>query len=281
MNPILELCDLSFGYSSKPLFDALCAQIHAGEFVGLIGRNGVGKTSLLHLALGLQRPRSGTLRIFGSLIHELSRRDIARRVAFVPQETACVAEGAAGFSVQEGIRVQDVVAMGRNPHRGRFASDTTEDQQKIHAALRATGLLILAQRGLDSLSGGERQRVIIARAIAQETPLLLLDEPTANLDIAHQLEIFELLRARCAAGTTAIAAIHDLELAARYCTRLILLSDGKIAADGSPPEVLTEENLRSHFNVHTKVSRSSASGGLSITALTPVRRHIEDVAASK
>ncbi len=276
MTPVLELCDLSFGYGPRRLFDALCAQIQASDFVGLIGRNGVGKTSLLHLMLGLQRPRSGALRIFGSHLHELSRRDIARHIAFVPQETACHAEGTVGFSVQDGICVQDVVAMGRNPHRKRFAGDTVEDQQKIHAALRATGLLALAHRGLDSLSGGERQRVIIARAIAQETPLLLLDEPTANLDIAHQLEIFDLLRARCETGSTVIAAIHDLELAARYCTRLILLSDGKIAADGSPQEVLTEENLLSHFDIHTKVSQSEIHGNLTITALRPVHRSRED-----
>lgn len=271
MTTILEFCDLRFGYGARPLFDALCLQVRAGEFVGVIGRNGVGKTTLLHLALGLQRPTSGSLRLLGSPLHEISRRDIARRIALVPQETSFVAEIATGLSVQDGICVRDIVAMGRNPHRGRFASDTAEDQKKIQAALHAAALEPLAQRSLASLSGGERQRVMIARAIAQETPLLLLDEPTANLDIAHQLEIFELLRTRCDAGVAVLAAIHDLELASRYCTRLILLSDGKIAADGPAAAVLTEATLRSHFDVHAKVSPCKTRDGLLITTLASTR----------
>ncbi len=181
MPPLLEARKLGFSYDEGSLIDGLDLACGAGEFVGLIGPNGAGKTTLLQLLMGLLPPQRGGVFLGGEPVEALSRREVALRVALVPQEV----------SLSFALTVREVVAMGRNPHLGRFAPEGARDLARVQFALEATETAALAERRVDALSGGERQRVLIARAMAQEAPVLLLDEPTANLDLNHQLEVLQ------------------------------------------------------------------------------------------
>ncbi|MGH8577003.1 MAG: ABC transporter ATP-binding protein [Gammaproteobacteria bacterium] len=247
---LLEADRISFAYNGRPVVEDVSVALRPGEFVGLVGPNGSGKTTLLRLLLSLLRPDSGEVRLQGDALRGLARSEIARRAAFVPQDTA----------IEFAFTVLEVVAMGRNPHLGRFQPPRPHDLEAIRAALHATGTEAFAERTVNALSGGERQRVVIARAIAQEGRVLVLDEPTANLDLARQLEILGLVRELVSTGRAAVAAIHDLSLAARYCGRIIMLSHGHVVADGPPEEVVTPANLSKYFGVRAEVRRDAESG---------------------
>jgi ABC-type cobalamin/Fe3+-siderophores transport system ATPase subunit len=230
----------------------------AGQFVALIGPNGAGKSTLLKLLMGLIEPNDGEVLLEQQTLSRFKRRAIAQRVALVPQDV----------SLGYAFSVREVVAMGRNPHLGYFQAESEQDRKLIQQALQKTDLLAMADRRVDQLSGGERQRVFIARALAQQTPILLMDEPTANLDLCHQLELLTLLRTLAQEGHLVITAIHDLALAARFCDRLVMLSQGKVVADGLPDEVLTEDSLRRYFSIDARVDKNIA-GELRVTALKP------------
>ncbi|MGW5005272.1 ABC transporter ATP-binding protein [Streptomyces parvulus] len=226
----------------------------AGEVVGLVGPNGSGKSSLLRAVYRVLRPAAGTVRVDGADAWALPTRQLARTVAAVVQDSA------ADFD----LAVREVVAMGRTPHKRMLAGDTAEDAAVIDDALAAVDADRLADRPFDRLSGGERQRVLIARALAQRPALLVLDEPTNHLDIRHQLDVLGVLRRLPA---TVLLALHDLNLAAYYCDRLHVLSEGGIVASGPPAEVLTPALLADVYGVVGEVSVHPRTGAPQVTFL--------------
>lgn len=256
MGSLLTAQNLSFAYDGRPVLKEVSLAVEAGEFVGLIGANGSGKTTLLRILLGLLSA-SGEVRLYGDLLKSLDRREVARRATMVPQDTR----------VDCAFTAREIVAMGRTPYLGRFTPEGMADKEAIARAMRETGVEGLAERTVTELSGGERQRVHLARALAQETRVILLDEPTANLDLAHQYEALELIREFAQSGGAALAAIHDLSLAARFCDRLLLLSEGRIVADGRPAEVITESNLARHFALRARVRHDEETGSLIVYPL--------------
>jgi len=256
MGALLTAQNLSFAYDGRTVLKGVSLAVEAGEFVGLIGANGSGKTTLLRILLGLL-PAPGAVWLCGGLLKSLGRREVAKLATMVPQDTR----------VDFAFTAREIVAMGRTPHLGRFTPERSVDREAIARAMRETGTEELAERPVTELSGGERQRVHLARALAQETRVILLDEPTANLDLTHQYEALELVREFTRSGGAALAAIHDLSLAARFCDRLLLLSGGKIAAAGLPAEVITESNLARHFALRARVGRDEETGGLIVYPL--------------
>ena len=268
MSALLEVHALTFAYQSlsrtrsgdRPVLSDVTFSVGAGEVVGLVGPNGSGKSTLLRLALGLLAADQGELRVVGTPIAALSRKALARHAAFVPQDTA----------MEIAFTVRDVVAMGRHPHLGRFQPETPADEAAIQWALEATTTQTLAERSMQELSGGERQRVILARALAQQATILLLDEPTANLDVAHQLEMLMLVHAVVREGRCALIAIHDLALAARFCDRIVMLSEGTVVALGTPREVITEAHLARYFRIQAKVRWDPELGGLLVLPRAPL-----------
>ena len=260
---ILKLEAVAFAYGLRRVFSDISVEFPLGQMVGLIGPNGAGKSTLLRLLLRLAQPGAGMISLFGEPMGGISRRELAQLVSLVPQEA----------DINYAFTVQEVVAMGRNPWLGRFQPPGRSDLEVIREAMRRTDVLALAARPVTQLSGGERQRVLIARSIAQETPVVLLDEPTANLDLCHQLEVLEMARNLVQQGNLVIAAIHDLELASRYCDRLLLLADGALQADGPCEEVLTSYSLLQHFKLRARVCQAGAGDerGVILSALGSAR----------
>jgi iron complex transport system ATP-binding protein len=247
----VEVRGLRFSYDGPPVIDGLDLGVRRGELVGIIGPNGSGKTTLLRLLSGALQPAAGSIALFGTGAAELSRRQRARQVAVVPQEARVVFD----FTVRE------VVLMGRAPHLGLLGIEGEHDLEAAEEALAAAGAAALADARLGELSGGEKQRVFLARALAQEAPLMLLDEPTAFLDLRHRLAVYRLVeRLRGGRGLTVLVVSHDLNLAARFCPRLVMLHHGRLWADGPPDRVLTEENLRAVYEADVRVLEDPSSG---------------------
>lgn len=226
-------------------------EIPSGEFVALAGPNGSGKTTLLRAALGFLRPDSGTVELFGDGVQGLTAVERARRVAWVPQEE----------NARDDVPLFEYVLYGRYPHLGWLEGEGAADRATAWEALRAVDLADRARDGILSVSGGERQRAILARALVQEAPLVLLDEPTSHLDIAYQLDLLtrvkELSRSR---GVTVVAALHDLNLAARFADRIVVLSRGRRVADGAPTTVISEELLARVWGVVADLRRDPRTG---------------------
>lgn len=245
----LQCKNLHFSFDKKPLLEDINLSFNQGQFVGLIGANGAGKSTLLQLLLGLLKTQSGEVLLQNTNITNIKRREIAKQLAFVPQS----------IELPFAFTVQQLVAMGRNPYLGPFELETAQDKTLIEQAMQQTDILHLQHRLVNTLSGGEKQRVIIARALAQQSPTILLDEPIASLDICHQLTTLQLIQSLTDSGKTAIAALHDLNLAARYCDRLILIGKREngttgIISDGSPAQVLTAENLKNQFSIRADIN---------------------------
>ncbi|HEY1391177.1 MAG TPA: ABC transporter ATP-binding protein [Ktedonobacterales bacterium] len=254
LQPALAFESVSFGYGRRQVVRDVSFHLDAGEMVGLLGPNGAGKSTLLRLGAGTLRPAGGVVRLQGDDMHHLSRREVARRLAVAPQE----------FSVQFAYTVRQIVELGRMPHHDLLSMPRHEDARAIGAAIEAAGIEHLADRVFNDLSGGEKQRVIIALTLAQEAPILLLDEPTAHLDIRFQIDILELLRRLNAERRlTVLAALHDLNLAARYFPRLILFRE-TIMADGSPAHVLDAELLSSVYETPVRVGILRGEDRLSV-----------------
>lgn len=247
----LQCKNLCFSYNKKPLLENINLTFKKGEFVGLIGANGAGKSTLLQLLLGLFKGNNGQVLLNETEIHSQKRREIAKQLAFVPQSN----------ELPYAFTVHQLVAMGRTPYLGPFELEKEADKIAIAEALQKTDISHLQHRLVNTLSGGEKQRVIIARALAQQASTILLDEPIASLDICHQLETLKLIKSLCQSGKLAITAIHDLNLAALYCDRLILIggSDSRktIIADGKPEHVLTPENLQKHFFIKSDIIKNN------------------------
>ncbi len=242
---------LAGGYFGRAVVRGVSLSLEPGEFVGLLGANGGGKSTLLKLLLGLLKPMAGEIHLQEKPLAAWSAKERAGQIAYVPQQET----SAFDFSVQ------DVVAMGRYPALERGRGLTSDDFAAIHEALEALALTSLAHRTLPTLSGGEQGRVRVARALAQKAPLLLLDEPTAHLDPAHGSRLMTLLRSLASEkGHGVLASLHDLNQAAHYCDRLLLLSEGKLTAQGTPEAVLTSENLRLAFGIEAHIETNPRTG---------------------
>ncbi len=259
--PLLEVKDLSFSYPGRPVLEGVSLEVSAGELVGLVGPNGSGKSTLLQLMLGMLKPDRGVVELDGVPVSGLSRREIARRAAFVPQDT----------TIPFSFSVREVVDMGRFPHLGRFQVEGPSDEEIIASAMKLTQTVHLADRAVNELSGGERQRVFIARAFAQVPKLMVLDEPTSNLDLVHQLEAMLLIRDMAARESGVIVAMHDLSLASRFCHRVLILADRRIAACGTPEAVFTAENLRDYFGIKARIEKDPGGQGLHVVPLAPAK----------
>ena len=256
----IEARGIGFGYRTVPVLNDVSFTVETGEVVGIIGPNGSGKTTLLKILSRTLQPQCGSVRIFGENLFDMHPRALARQVAVVPQSS----------SIAFPFRVSEIVLMGRNPYQSRLPFETQTDRQAVLEALRATDTLDLADRRITELSGGEMQRVIIARALAQQPRIMLLDEPTAHLDLHHQIAVYGILaQLNAEQNMTIVVVSHDLNLAAIHCRRLALLSHGQIVADGSPAEVVTEENLENVYGVDVPVTRSEVTG---LPLVLPVSR---------
>jgi len=248
---VLCLEDVSAVLGGRRILDRIGLVVSPGEVVGLVGRNGAGKTTLLRLAGGSLEPSEGSVRVKGEALASISRRELARRVALVPQD----------MHVPFPFRVGELVLMGRTPHAPLVGLESEEDVERARRALRRLGIEALVDRSIATLSGGERQLVLFARALVQDPDLLLLDEPTAFLDLKHRVEVLGEVRAFAAAGGSALVVSHDLSLAARSCDRIVLLGGGRVIAEGPPPAVLTPGHLRAAFGIET-LSFEGPDGGL-------------------
>lgn len=242
---------LSYSYGARRVLEDISLRVRAGAFVGIIGPNGSGKSTILKNIYGALTPGRGKILLDGEDIRTLRRRTVAQKMAVVGQEN----------TVPFRFTVREIVSMGRTPYKRLLEPDTPEDARAVDEAMEVLGVAELAQRDFSQLSGGEKQRVLIARAFAQQTDLLILDEPTNHLDISFQLQIFEAL---AASGKTVLAAIHDLNLAALFCTEIYVLDDQSILAHGPPEDMLTSERIRAVFHVVCNVSISPFTGKTSI-----------------
>ncbi len=256
--PKLELKGVSMVLGHQCVLDRIDLAVGAGEVVGLIGPNGAGKTSLLRLAAGSLEPTQGEVRLGSELSGSLSRRALARRVALVPQD----------MHVPFPFRVGELVLMGRTPHQPWVGLESDEDVERAREALARLGIESLSDREVTTLSGGERQLVLFARALVQDPGLLLLDEPTAFLDLRHRLEVLQEVRAFVGSGRAALIVSHDLSLSARTCDRIVLLGEGRVIADGAPGEVLRPDFLRAAFGIETRCFEGP-DGGLVVVPMLP------------
>ncbi|MGD0172422.1 MAG: ABC transporter ATP-binding protein [Halobacteriota archaeon] len=232
--------------------------VQPGEVIGLVGPNGSGKTTLLKAISGVLRPQVGIITLDDVDVYRIKPKRLAQQMAVVPQSTD---------TFFFDFTVEEVVLMGRSPHINFLGTESTHDFDVVQKALEMTDVARFADRKINELSGGEQQRVIIARALAQEPKILLLDEATSQLDIGIKIEIFDLVRRLAASGIAVIAAIHDLNLAAQYCDRLLLLKRGEIIADGTVEEVLTQEHIAEAFGVSAFVRKHPITNAFSITLL--------------
>jgi iron complex transport system ATP-binding protein len=256
--PLLTAQGVSYRQDGHMILSDVHLSVQPGELVGLIGPNGAGKTTLLKVIGGLWSGAKGQITLLDRPLARYSARDVARIIAQVPQITA----------LDFPFSVRQVVLMGRNPHLSRFELETERDRRIAEQAMKRTKTLDLAERLIGTLSGGERQRVLIARALTQEARLLLLDEPTANLDIQHQIGILELVQGLIREdGLGAVAAVHDLELAARFCDRLVLMDQGAVLAEGTPEDVLSPDILRKAYAVNTRAYPDPVTGHLRIAVI--------------
>ena len=257
----LTIENLSLGYGDRTVIEALDLAVPAGKVTAIVGANACGKSTLLRSMSRLLAPRAGHVILDGKDLHRMPAKQLARTLGLLPQSPIA----------PEGITVADLVGRGRHPHQGILSRWSRADDIAVADALEATETAELAERSVDELSGGQRQRVWIAMALAQQTDLLLLDEPTTFLDVSHQIEVLDLLtdlnRTR---GTTIVMVLHDLNLAARYADHLVALAAGQVHAQGEPAQVLTEEVVRSVFGLDSRVILDPTSGK---PLMLPIGRH--------
>ncbi|MCX8999881.1 ABC transporter ATP-binding protein [Rhizobiaceae bacterium BDR2-2] len=257
----LTVSQLAAGYGDSVVLDGLDLAVPSGRITVIVGANACGKSTLLRAMSRLLAPQRGHVLLDGKSIHRIAPRELARTLGLLPQSPVA----------PEGITVADLVSRGRHPHQGLFSRWTHRDDEAVAAALAATRTVELAERPVDELSGGQRQRVWIAMALAQQTDLLLLDEPTTFLDISHQIEVLDLLTdLNETRGTTIVMVLHDLNLAARYADHLVAMADGRLHVSGRPEEVLTEETVRQVFGLESRIIADPTSGR---PIMLPIGRH--------
>ncbi len=237
----LSLHNASLEIGGHFLVREVSLSLKSGKLTAFVGRNGSGKTTVLRLLAGLISPTNGKAVLQNTDLSNFRRRELAQKIAFVPQDT----------HIEFDFTVEEIVAMGRNPHLGRFGRETLHDKNAIAEAMRRANVESLKSRLVTELSGGERQRVVLARSLATEAEIMLFDEPTASLDIAHSLEVLEMCQNFTLEGKTIGVAIHDLNAAVRFADEVVLMNDGKVFAEGATEEVLIEENINQVFGVCT------------------------------
>ena len=264
----LEVEDLRLAYGDRLVIESLDLVVPPGKVTAIVGANACGKSTLLRALARLLAPRGGSVLLDGRDVHRMPAKQLARTLGLLPQSPIA----------PDGITVADLVGRGRHPHRSIFSRWSKDDDVAVASALNATETAALADRPVDELSGGQRQRVWRAMALAQQTDLLLLDEPTTFLDVSHQIEVLDLLtdlnRSR---GTTVVMVLHDLNLAARYADHLIALAAGRLHAVGPPARVLTAETVRAVFGLESRVIVDPTSGK---PLMLPIGRHHMDQAAT-
>ena len=247
---MLSIQNIVAAYGENVALQNVSAEIRAGEFLGLIGPNGSGKTTLLRVISGVLIPREGHVQLRNTNLQDVERRRLAKIMAFLSQD----------ITLDFSFTVREVVLMGRSPHLSRIGWETSEDLEIAERAMALTGVTCLADRIVTELSGGERQRAFIAMCLAQEPEVLLLDEPTNHLDIAHQLSTLDLIRAfNRQTGMTVVSVFHDLNLAAEYCDRLVMLDGGRVAAVGTPEEILTKDMIRNVYGAQVFIRHNPVS----------------------
>ncbi len=260
---MLEIRDLTVAYGELVALRQVSLSLGAGELLGVVGPNGSGKSTLIRAITRLVRPLGGDIHLDGKEVGRLSQRELARWAAVVPQNPY----------LPDAFTVLEVALMGRTPHLGLLQSEGRADLAVVRRALEQTDTWHLASRRMGELSGGERQRVVVARALAQETPLLLLDEPTAHLDMGHQAVVFDLVRQLCRReGKGVLAAIHDLSLAGQYCDRLVMLNEGRVVGEGEPQEVLSPRLLASVYGTRVSVFPHPLTGRPVVTPMSEAAR---------
>ncbi|HEX7352731.1 ABC transporter ATP-binding protein [Brachybacterium sp.] len=241
---------LTLAYDHRTISEDLSVSIPDDSFTVIVGPNACGKSTLLRALSRLLKPAAGSVILDGASIADLRSKEAARIVGLLPQSSIA----------PDGITVSDLVARGRYPHQGLFRQWSRADEEAVEAAMRSTNVTELRARRVDELSGGQRQRVWAAMALAQQTPILLLDEPTTFLDIAHQIELLDLFSALHEQGSTLVAVLHDLNHAARYATHLIAMKDGRIVAEGAPGDIVTPELVREVFGLESLVIEDPETG---------------------
>jgi iron complex transport system ATP-binding protein len=247
---MLTVENLHAGYGGKRVLQDVTLAVAAGDFLGVLGPNGCGKTTLLRAMRGTLKPSQGCVRLGDRDVRTLDKRSLARTMAYLPQDLV----------IELDFTVRELALMGRSPHLSRFVRESDEDRRVAEEAMQLADVPHLADRPVTALSGGERQRALIAMCLAQQPKILLLDEPTNHLDLAHQLSILDLIaRLNRDAGLAVVAVFHDLNLAARYCGRLVLLESGRVAEMGAPAKVITEEAIRRVYGVHVTVLSNGVS----------------------
>jgi len=247
------------GYGGAPVLRDVSLAVEPGLVTTVIGPNGCGKSTLLRTMAGLLRPARGRVLLDGEPLGDLRLREVARRMTMLPQQPIA----------PEGLTVADLVARGRQPHQPWYRQWSRDDEEIVATEMAATGVLSLAGRAVDQLSGGQRQRAWIAMALAQRTPVVLLDEPTTHLDLAHAVEVLELVaQLRRESARTIVMVLHDIGLAARYSDRLVVMRDGAFVTAGAPAEVLTSEMLEEVFGLRARVFPDPVDGLPTVTPIT-------------
>lgn len=259
VDPRLEAREVTLGYSERVISDALSVEIPAESFTVIVGPNACGKSTLLRALCRALTPSSGQIILDGKDIDAYKSKDVARRMGLLPQSPLA----------PDGIRVADLVSRGRHPYQSLFQQWRPEDERAVARALAATRVTELSGRFVDELSGGQRQRVWLAMLLAQETPTLLLDEPTTFLDIAHQFQLLELLKSLHSQHKTLVAVLHDLNQAARYASHLIVMKNGRIVTTGPPADVITAELVEEVFELPCMVAPDPITGTPNVYPLTP------------
>ena len=252
---VLQIQNLTIGYEAKTIISHINAEICTGELVGIIGCNGAGKSTLLKTIRGLLPAKEGQIIFFGQPLASYGEKEIARRVAYLQQNVET------GF----GYTGLDIVLTGRYPYKKWWESETDEDKALARDCMSYTGTLDLAERPITEVSGGQKQRILLAKVLAQQTPILFLDEPTTGIDMVYKEEVFRFARELSTMGKTILMVVHELDLAAAYCSRIFLLGEGKLLADGASQQVLTEALLSRAFEAEISVVRNPVSGRLEIT----------------
>lgn len=255
----MEVKNLEFSYRKSPILKGLNFNINKGEFVCIIGPNGSGKSTLLKNLNNFYKPSNGEVFIEGRDINDYKKRDLAKIIGFVAQDTV----------INYDFTVKDIVMMGRHPYKRRFQKEDNDDLKIVNDVMKMTNTLKLKDRIITEISGGERQRVLIAKTLAQDPSIILFDEPTSHLDINHQLELLILLRMlNKEKRTTIVLVIHDINLAARFSDSIILLNEGNIISSGNPKDVITVENLRKAYNLNVAIETNKYINAISLTPIS-------------
>ena len=256
---VIEADNLSTGYESHPVMEGLSFGVRPGELVGIIGPNGAGKSTLLKTLRGILSPLGGSVRLMGRPLTEQKEKEIALAVAYLQQQV----------NITFGYSVREIVMTGRYPYLKWWEKESGRDEAIVDACLAYTGVADLAEKSLTEISGGQRQRVLLAKVLAQQSPVMFLDEPATGLDIFYQEEIYRFARDLCRGGKTILMVVHEMNLAARFCSRLLVLGQGRLVADGPVADVLREDILTTAFGTPIRVSTNQQTGHHEVYSAAP------------